>query len=663
MADIFISYARADHAAVESLSSMLEASGHTVWWDRHIRGGSAFAKNIEHELQAARIVIVAWSEASNQSDWVKDEAALARDKGKLLPIRLDKADQPLGFRQYQTIDFASWKGDTNAAPAKMLLSTVAERLGAPAPIVNDPPREASVIARIKDRPATFSAGLAATILVLALLAYGLPRLDIKADPQRLVDPAASEGEAVAIAVLPFTDMSAEGDQGYFSDGISEELLNVLVRVDGFKVASRTSAFALKNEALSIGEIARRLGVDYVVEGSVRKSENEIRITAQLIETSSDRHLWSDTYDRHLSDIFRIQDEIATAVVEALRAELGVARSANIEIKPATEDLTAYEMYLKAREHFTARKSGDDVRESLRLSEEAIRLDPNFARGWEGLAAVYAIATSWGINDRDYSALAMDAAAKALALDPQLSMPYAVIGLAYRTHYPTPWKVSIDNLKKAVENDSKNTSAWLWLGMDYMSVANHEGAIDAFSKCVELDPAYSLCRKYRSISYLFNEQNELAFEDAEKNAEAGFFFDFDVYIPPILARGDRFTAFTVSRFINWRGGFPHKDYIDALSDPDNIDPAAYDRLKTWAATKKFNVLDETNVLLAYRAYGDITVDTFDNDYEDLWLPAYAHFRKSEKFKELARALGLVDYWQEVGFPEQCRTLSDNDFECD
>ena len=133
MADIFISYARADRPVIEALSAVLENAGHTVWWDRQIRGGSAYARDIESELKAARIVLVAWSDASRASDWVKDEAAVARDQGKLLPIRLDGGDQPLGFRQYQSIDLDGWRGEADAEPVRMLLTEIAERLGAPAP--------------------------------------------------------------------------------------------------------------------------------------------------------------------------------------------------------------------------------------------------------------------------------------------------------------------------------------------------------------------------------------------------------------------------------------------------------------------------------------------------------------------------------------------------
>ncbi len=176
------------------------------------------------------------------------------------------------------------------------------------------------------------------------------------------------GEEPSIAVLPFADMSADGDQGYFSDGIAEELLNLLVRVDGLKVASRTSSFAFKDTGQSIGDIARELKVNHVLEGSVRKAENRVRITAQLIDTNTDRHLWSETYDRELNDIFAIQDDIATAIVAALQAELGVLKDAQIQVSASTENLDAYQLFLEARALYNAR---DRLTDSIALYERAV----------------------------------------------------------------------------------------------------------------------------------------------------------------------------------------------------------------------------------------------------------------------------------------------------
>ena len=660
MAQLFISYSRNDRALIEKLSAALEAAGHEVWWDRNIRGGASFSKDIEVNLEKSDAVIVAWSADANESDWVKDEAVYARDKRKLIPICLAECEAPIGFRQIQTIDFQKWKGDDAGAEFHALLSAIADISGgdAPAPLA---PTTPSLVDRAKSNPAIL-AGVAALAAIALVVIFMMTR-----GPSSTKTEIANASEVsdihdeMSIAVLPFADMSPEGNQEYFADGLSEELLNVLVRVDGLQVASRTSSFALKDEIISIGEVAERLNVHYVLEGSVRKMDNRVRITAQLIDAATDKHLWSETYDRHLSDIFRIQDEIARAVVDELSDELGMTEETQIEIRPATENLTAYDAYLKARELYLARGKAN-VAESMRLFEHAVEIDPEFARGWEGLAGVYAIATSWGIQDRDYSAMALVAAQNALDIDPNLSGPYAVIGLTYRTHYPTPWAESIDNLQKAVERDAKATDPRLWLGMNYMAVGEIEKAIEVFDGCLEVDPAVKLCRKYRSISNLIMGDMDKALVDATANAEDGYYSDFVVYLPYFLERGDRLLAFTISRTVNWWSNYPHRDFIAAVEDPENVSEERTAKFLKWGDDQGVKVRTHTYLMLTLRAYEFMTLENWNNDYENIWLPDFSHFRRSDEFKQWAQELGMVDYWRNHGFPPQCEAVGTDDFTC-
>jgi TolB-like protein len=295
----------------------------------------------------------------------------------------------------------------------------------------------------------------------------------------------------SIAVLPFVNMSNDPEQEYFSDGISEELLNLLVRVDGLKVASRTSSFTFKGANRNIPQIASELKVDHVLEGSVRKAQNRVRITAQLIDTRTDRHLWSDTYDRELTDIFAIQDEIANAIVSALQAELGVGLEA-VAVAAATENLDAYELYLKARELFQARQN---LPTAIALFEQAIELDPGYARAWEGLAAVQSVAGSWLVGDGiDHKALAATAADRALELDPSLSMPYAVKGIDYDNRGNNVAE-GIANLDRAIGNDDKNASAWLWRGIVLKDAGYLEESIADFRQCLAIDAAYTNCQQH------------------------------------------------------------------------------------------------------------------------------------------------------------------------
>jgi TolB-like protein len=270
--------------------------------------------------------------------------------------------------------------------------------------------------------------------------------DMTLAPEVAADPS--------IAVLPFVNMSNDPEQEFFSDGISEELLNLLVRVDGLKVASRTSSFTFKGANRNIPQIASELKVDHVLEGSVRKADNRVRITAQLIDTRTDRHLWSQTFDRELNDIFAIQDEIANAIVTALQRELGVGLQ-SVTVAAATENLDAYQLYLKARELFQVRQN---LPTAISLFEQATILDPGYAKAWEGLAAAQSVGASWLVGDGiDHRALAAAAADRALELDPSLSMPYAVKGIDWDSS-KGELSVGVAHLDRAIHNDDKNATA-------------------------------------------------------------------------------------------------------------------------------------------------------------------------------------------------------------
>ena len=224
----------------------------------------------------------------------------------------------------------------------------------------------------KSQSLTHSTGqkLNRLVIVGLALAVGFLLLDkfyLTAEPVAEVIPEAQAVQA-SIAVLPFSDLSSQGDQEYFADGLSEEILNVLVGVDDLTAASRTSSFQFKNGELGLPDIAAKLGVTYVLEGSVRKAGQSIRVTGQLIEAGTDRHLWSDTFDRELTteNLFAIQDEIATAIVEALRLELGVGEDGMVmdSVGVATENLSAYDKFLRGRDIFHGRNRLSDVSGSI-----------------------------------------------------------------------------------------------------------------------------------------------------------------------------------------------------------------------------------------------------------------------------------------------------------
>ena len=462
----------------------------------------------------------------------------------------------------------------------------------------------------------------------------------------------------SIAVLPFTDMSPAQDQGYFSDGISEELLNVLVKVKGLKVASRTSSFTYKDSKLSLAEIAGELKVDHILEGSVRKANNRVRITAQLIDAGTDRHLWSESFDRELVDIFAIQDEIANAIVTALSTELGILQDTPaVSVATATENLDAYELYLKARGLFLARKQ---LEESIALYERAVELDPAFVRAWEGLAAVYIIVESWGIRGRDWENLAMQAAERALELDPGLSSPWAVKG-----------QIAIDNgdyisgmidLDRSIELDPDNPTNHLWRGIHYSELGLQNESIADIRHCLELDPAYELCRRHLSLTYAITNEDELALSLFGQSAEHAFIGAQFQFIQRFMSRGDRLmtTMILLDQF-DEDSTFPYSAVLDAMEFPQRDHSRGLAKVLNWFDASGLSAADDPLLMVVFKAYQLVEPERFENRW--VWLSENTGFRASEYFAPFMDKMGAPAYWRKNGFPPGCRPLAGGDFECD
>ena len=462
----------------------------------------------------------------------------------------------------------------------------------------------------------------------------------------------------SIAVLPFADMSPEQDQGYFSDGISEELLNLLVRVDGLKVASRTSSFTYKGSKLSLADIADELKVDHVLEGSVRKADNRVRITAQLIDATTDRHIWSDTFDRELVDIFAIQDEIANSIVTALSAELGILQDIPaISVTTATENLDAYELYLKARGLFLAR---EHLEESISLFEQAVEIDPDFARAWEGLASVYAVVESWGVVGRDWDSLASQAAERALELDPGLSMPWAVRGqLAMNLGDSI---TGMANLDRAINLDPVNATLYLWRGIQYSELGFHNKGITDLEHCLEIDPAYENCRRHMAFTFQILDDNEQAMALFQQGYEHGFRGSQAMFIQRFVSQGERLLATTILYNPENRDStFPAKSILDAMEFPERDHSRGLEKMLNWIDQSESGAADFPVFLSVFKAYHLIRRTPFFNRW--VWQEENTGLRKSEYFKPFMDTMGAPAYWRKHGFPPGCRPLGEEDIECD
>jgi TolB-like protein/class 3 adenylate cyclase len=308
----------------------------------------------------------------------------------------------------------------------------------------------------------------------------------------------------SIAVLPFVNMSRDEENEYFADGLSEELLNVLAKIRGLRVASRTSAFHFKGKGVDLQTIAQKLNVATVLEGSVRKAGNRVRITTQLIEVATDSHLWSETYDRELDDIFAVQDDIALSVVKELRAALlgeriDAAASARVEseVEIATKDRAenpeAYRLYLQGRFELE-RQTRAGIERSIELLRQALALDPAFARGWAGLSRSYNFLAGYGwIPVGEGFEMARHAAQRSLELAPDLVEGHLALGYVL-TSYDRNWAAGDAKFRRALTLAPDNPDVLRALANHAAEMGRHDEAVELGRRAVALDPLSVLARR-------------------------------------------------------------------------------------------------------------------------------------------------------------------------
>ena len=286
----------------------------------------------------------------------------------------------------------------------------------------------------------------------------------------------------SVAVLPFVNMSSDPEQEFFSDGISEEILNVLTRIPNLKVAARTSSFQFKGKTLDIADIGRQLKVNHLLEGSVRKSGNTLRITAQLIETDTGFHLWSETYDRNLEDVFAIQDEIAAAIAGQLRTLL----ANEIGTVSTPVDMKAYEFYLRGR-GLVAMRIQAEILEGIKYLEQALEIEPEYPSAMATLAKAYAVLPFFSTAPaRESREQARELALRALEIDEHNVEALSVLGLVYNELDIDPGK-SIELLERAVKLNPGSVVANNFLGDVYLRIADFDKALKYELRAAELDP--------------------------------------------------------------------------------------------------------------------------------------------------------------------------------
>jgi len=476
-------------------------------------------------------------------------------------------------------------------------------------------------------------------------------------------PALPPPSRGSIAVLPFANMSPDPENEYFADGISEELLNVLSEIDGLKVASRTSAFAFKGGKQSVGEIARSLNVAHVLEGSVRKQGARVRITAQLIDAASDQHLWSDTYDRELTDIFAVQEEIAKAIAGELGGALGVGAIAKrVQVEQPTEDFAAYEDFLRGRQLFNLR--GEGLLTARALLESVVERDPAFAEAWAVLAGVYIVSPSYvSLGEAEGYALGEPAAQRARQLDDRLALPHAVLGL----HAADAGRLlqARELFDHAIERETNDSTARIWRGMFGISIGDLAAAEADFRRALEMDPLSPINNGW------FGQVRALRGDRTEGDARLARALELGWLAAPwlqsawTLADGDRELA--ARQFEQFASSFRDLDpatataiehYVAAIRDPSRgpelvaaakASPGAFAGTAWSSWLTQLGMDDDAMAIAAER--GRLDYDTL----RMVWAPTARGVLANPKFLELAKPSGLIDYWEAKGYPEGCRVV--------
>jgi TolB-like protein len=511
----------------------------------------------------------------------------------------------------------------------------------------------------------------ALLAVAVLLLIGERFFIVPDDTAPVVTGVADEVEAVAnkntIAVLPFVNMSSDKEQEYFSDGITEEILNRLAGIRELHVAARTSVFSFKGQNQDIRKIAQQLGVETVLEGSVRRAGDDIRITAQLIRASDGFHLWSEAYDRKLENVFAIQDDIASRIAEALQVSMGI--SGQPKAMPRSVNPEVYDLYLRARA--LHRQRGVVLLEAVALFEKALAIDPEFAPAWAGLSHSYIVLPNY-ISKEEYQAMgdvlakSVDAAERALELDPAL--PTAIHALANTLLFRLEWAEAERYYRQALELDPDSAD----IMEDYVTLLTFSGQLEAARKVadrmIELDPYVPVFQN--AMVALLEAQGESEL----KTKTIGIALEINPDLPNLqLVRFDdmlRTGQFAMARdYVKQMNEvrFTHADLIEQLDWVQSQGKSAKTPDALYSPSVAFHA-DRYDIWLAtVMESKEEWVEWFISPLLELYSPAAPaeklyRFRSDPRTKAYLEDLRLPEYWREVGWPDMCQPIGKGDFSC-
>ena len=443
MADVFVSYARKDKARVAPLVAALEAQGWSVWWDPAIDPGQQFDQLIADELERARAVLAVWTPDSVESRWVRGEAREGADRGILVPVQFGSARLPIDFRAYHTtaLDHA---GDVASCPQFQEVVRAIETL------------------------------------------VGRPHQPAATPGPTGLDPGVAPGPPrIAICVLPFANLSGDPEQQYFSDGITADLITELSRWRLLAVRSRSASFKYRGPSVDPAQLARELNVRFVVEGTVRRMGDRVRVSVQLTDAESGRQIWAERFDRGREEVFAVQDEVVQTIVSTL---VGRVQSSDVERarRKAPTNLDAYECVLNGNALPWDDPQGEA--EATRLFEKAIEIDPGYGMAYALLASMRA--TKWRHDPGDSTTLLDEAyalAKRAVELDDGESTCHSLLAqiCAQRRAY----EMALQHMRRAVEINPTNQWNQADMGFVLTYVGQAQDALAWYARARQIDPYF------------------------------------------------------------------------------------------------------------------------------------------------------------------------------
>jgi TolB-like protein len=506
---------------------------------------------------------------------------------------------------------------------------------------------------------------------LVLVAIGLIIADRfvpgRADRDGATAPAAGTSAAIdgasaapaerSIAVLPFVNLSGDPADEYFSDGLAEELLNSLARIEDLKVAARTTSFQFKDRTGDVAEIARQLRVAHVLEGSVRRSGTRVRITAQLVKAADGFHLWSESYDSELEDIFAVQSDIARRIAEQLRVELSP--------RPTTGDVEAFDLLLRAR-HLMRLRNEAALLEAQKLAEQAVGIDGQYAAAWSTLATVlYVLPTYADVGPDEIMRRAEEAARKAIAFDPALAEAHSLLASRHEDRFD--W-VEADRLfVKALALDPNDPTTQFWRASGLSRAGYLTEGRTGLLRALETDPLNAALHMWLGLQHAADGQYGSALAEADRAEDLGLTDYPDLLRGATrLAQGDE-----VGAIKHWDLYFDRRGIrtqaprllCEAIDDPSKRPAAlaAVDVLPPeefgYYASVLLGDADRAARILEATGRGSVVIDNI------IWWDLARPFRQTPEFRQLARAFRLEELWRVRGWPDKCRPSGADDYICD